>query len=170
MSTNFDQSFLKSIFFIHEVKIFNEIQNKKKIIIFDLRKRDEYNKCFLEGSINIPYNEYDYEFFETFNESTISGMTSNTNLKEKILRYKRYFIAIIMSEKKIKRKDILELNSTDDEAERIKKCLLFYKSLIRNKVREIGLFNKGFERISKDYYFLVNNLYCSPTFKLFVLI
>ncbi len=170
MSYKYDQKFLDCILFIHEVKIFNEIQNKRKILIFDLRKKDEYHKCYLDESINIPYNEYDYEFFETFKENKISELAIDEYLKEKVLRYKRYFIAIIMSDKKIRRRDILKQVGNDDELDRIKKSLLLYKSLINNKVREIGLFNKGFDKILNNYSFLVTHLSCSPTLKYNLLI
>jgi CRISPR/Cas system CSM-associated protein Csm2 small subunit len=160
MNNIIDESFLERMYFIHDVKIFNEMQNQKKILIIDLRSRDEFNKCHLGESINIPYNEHGEDFFKTFDENIISEMTNENELRNKILRFKRFYIAIITSEKKINRRDILKMNGTGDELERTTKSLLLYKSFLNKKIREIGLYNKGFERISNHYYFLVENLYC----------
>jgi hypothetical protein len=73
----FDDKFISSNIFIHEVKVYNEIQNEKKILLFDLRKKEDYNKCHLDFSINIPYNEYDEDFFKLFDSKKIKYISDN---------------------------------------------------------------------------------------------
>jgi hypothetical protein len=158
MISKFDQSFLEKVHMIHDVKIFNELQNQKKIIIFDLRNRDEYNNCYLDESVNLPFDEYPEQFFDNFDEKIISEKVYQNDLKNKVLRFKRYYIAIILSENKISRKEILSMESS--HLEKINKSLLLYNCLINKKVREIGLYNKGFDRICQHYNFLINNISC----------
>jgi len=166
MSNKFEETFLKNVNFIHDVKIFNEIQNYKKILIFDFRKKEEFDECHLNLSINIPYNKFDYSFFESIQETELANLTDDLELKNNVLKYKRFYIAIIMSSNKITRHAILNQDSLiEEENEIIIKCLLFYKALTKARIRELGLYNKGFERISKNYYFIINNLSCSPLVK-----
>ena len=152
-------NFLNNVNFIHEVKIYNEIQNHKKILIFDLRKREIFKNSNLIYSINIPYDEYDKQFFIKFEECKYSKLTKNLDLKEMIFRYKRYYIVIVMSEEKIARKKILNFVETFDKEEKeiISKSLLLYKSLVEERVRELGLFNLGFKKFVDHYRFIVRS-------------
>lgn len=153
---NFPHSFLLNINFIHEVKIFNEIQNNKKILIFDFRTKEDYNRTSLYYSINIPYNEHDKNNLKVFNVDKMMELASKEEIKEMVRKYKRYYIVIIMSEKKIARKKILKHeNSEDIERDIIIKTLLFYKALVNNRVRELGLFNLGFSKFVDHYEFIV---------------
>jgi hypothetical protein len=74
-----------------------------------------------------------------------------------VLKYKRFFIVIIMSEIRIQRKTILNLSPSHSKEEQatIDKSLLFYKSLTDNRVRELGLYNLGFNKFSETYYFMI---------------
>jgi hypothetical protein len=165
-----DTIFLKSIKLINEVKIFNEIQNYKKLIIFDFRKREDFNINHIHNSINIPFNEFDFKFFETIDDQKLCYLCNNfvkcDELKCMLKRYKRYYIVLIMSQEKIKRKTIeaigtgKKLNS-EEEKDQIIKSLLLYKALQKNRVYEMGMFNLGFKKIIKHFDFLV----CSETRK-----
>jgi rhodanese-related sulfurtransferase len=158
VNINPKEELLAKINFIHEVKIYNEIQNHKKIIIFDLRQRDQYQKAHVQFSINIPFNEYDAQFYINFSEKKYADLTDSEDLKEMIKSYKRYYIVIIMSDEKIKRKNIISFNKQEEgvDKEIIRKSLLLYQSLVTNKVRELGLYNIGFSKFASYYYFLVN--------------
>jgi len=159
-----DTKFLKSLKLINEVKIFNEIQNYKKLIIIDFRKREDFNINHIENSINIPFNEYDFQFFETIDDQKMCYICNNfvrcENLKSMLKRYKRHYIVLIISQEKIKRKTIeaigtgKKLNS-EEEKDQIIKSLLFYKALQKNRVYEMGMFNLGFKKITKYFDFLV---------------
>jgi hypothetical protein len=158
---SFDPSFLKNLKFINEVKIFNEIQNSKKIIIFDLRSKEEFTSHYLELSLNIAYNENNPEFFENICKGNLDLKFSNVceEISKRLKTYKRYFIAILMSEKKIKKAKVQKLDFSDLEAndkEKIIKSLLFYRSLVSNGVRELGIFCYGMEKIVQHYNFLLN--------------
>ena len=67
-----------------------------------------------------------------------------------------------MSENKIKRKTIetcsssLNCNPDSVEKEKIIKTLLFYKALVSNGVREIGIFNLGINKLISEYSFMMN--------------
>lgn len=158
-NVEFTENFINSINFIHEVKIYNEIQNSGKILVFDLRSRADFDKSHLENSINIPLDEFDFEFFEKFDENKIANLVTDDTVKSMVLKYKRYFIVIIMSETRIQRKTILDAKSavSKEEQDTIKKSLQFYKSLTDNKVRELGLYNLGFKKFSEVYYFMITN-------------
>lgn len=163
---SFDENFLYNIKYIHEVRIFNEIQNNKKILIFDFRTKDEYFKSKLGLSINIPYDEHNYDFYENFNDKKVACLieqyTGCSDVKLRLKSFKRYFIVLLMSENKIKRKTIetcsssLNCNPDSVEKEKIIKTLLFYKALVSNGVREIGLFNLGINKLISEYSFMMN--------------
>jgi hypothetical protein len=162
MKVQFDSNFINTLKYIHEIKIFNEIQNQSKILIFDFRKRSEYEARHLDLSINIPYDESDTDFFETFCESKIKLLCENFThsdcVRQRIKSYKRYFIALIMSEEKIKRKQIENVLSDEGEEEKreaIQKVMLFYKALIIKGVREIGLYNGGMKKVAENYEFML---------------
>jgi hypothetical protein len=164
----FEDKFMSSINFIHEVKIFNEFQNDKKILIFDFRSREEYENRHMDSSVNIPIEEYSQDFFSCLDEQKITLIadtcTKDPEVKEMVKRYKRFFIVIIMSEDKINRKTIQEFESVSDEKERdvINKSLLFYKALIKNRVRELGLYNMGFKNFSDNYHFMTSGKNVKP--------
>jgi hypothetical protein len=148
---------------MHEVKIFNEIQNNKKILIFDLRTVEEYKANHIDLSINIPYNEHDNNFFETICDKKFNLVKdqymNNREVKQRIETFKRYYIVLIMSQKRIKKKKIENFDSTEvdkDEKDRIIKTLLFYESLILNGVREIGVYNLGIDKMVEKYDFITH--------------
>jgi hypothetical protein len=155
--------FSSSITFIHDTKVFNEIQNDKKILIFDLRKKDEYEINHLENSINIPYNEYELTFFSAVNEKLLSQLADNKEMKNNILRLRRFYIVILISQTKISKKTIIRRKSNCwEESDIISKSLVFYSNLQKAKVREMGLYNHGFEKINKHYFFLTKSLSTNP--------
>jgi hypothetical protein len=163
---SFDENFLNNIKYIHEVRIFNEIQNNKKILIFDFRRKDEYFKTNLGLSLNIPYDEHTYDFYQNFNEKKVATLveqyTGCHEVKQRLRSFKRYFIVLLMSENRIKRKTIESCSSSGDdsvdpvEKEKIIKTLLFYKALVSNGVREIGVFNLGINKLTSEYGFMMN--------------
>lgn len=155
LTSKFDPSFLLNINFIHEVKIFNELQNNKKILIFDLRKKEEYILANLDFSINLPFDQHENHLFDNFNETKLAEMTNSKDLKEMIKKYKRFYIAIVMSEEKVARKKIINLEAEGEEKVQIEKSLMLYKALVKKRVRELGLFNLGFKKFVDHYYFLV---------------
>ena len=107
------------------------IQNYKKLIIFDFRKREDFNINHIHNSINIPFNEFDFKFFETIDDQKLCYLCNNfvkcDELKCMLKRYKRYYIVLIMSQEKIKRKTIeaigtdKKLNSEEEKDQIIKK-------------------------------------------------
>jgi hypothetical protein len=165
------EDILTKINFIHEVKIYNEIQNHKKIIIFDLRSRETFAKSHIQFALNLPYKEYEPSFYINFDEEKLCLLTTREELKSMIRRFKRYYIVIIMSEHKIKRKHVLNYHKqcpVKDQEERdiIKKSVLLYQTLTSgHKVREIGLYNLGFERFTNHYYFIINRGIHAPISK-----
>jgi hypothetical protein len=155
----FDENLINSINFIHEVKVYNEIQNEKKILIFDLRKREDFDRNHLDLSVNIPFDEFDYSFFENIDENKISELTEDKEIKSNVLKYKRFYIVLVISQNKICRRKIISLEDKDDEEhEMIKKGLIFYKAFLKNRVREIGLYNHGFKKIINNYPFIVQSI------------
>lgn len=161
-----DPKFLYSINFIHEVKIYNEIQNNKKILIFDLRKRQDFKEAYLDYSINLPYDEHDEEFYDSFSEKKIAEYAGSKELKEMVAKYKRFYIVIVMSEVKVARKKILKYEEINGEEKAIiVKSLTLYKSLVKNRVREMGLFNLGFKKFVDHYDFLVRTVDKPPIAK-----
>lgn len=153
----FEEKFLSSINYINESKIYNEFQNNKKIIIFDLRKKEDFEKYHLDCSINLPYDILDLGFFQSIDENKLSGYATSDEMKANLKKYKRFYIAIILSQTKVKRKIINELNTMEenDEKDLIMKGLTLYKTLVKNRIRELGFFNIGFENFLAHYYFLV---------------
>jgi hypothetical protein len=163
MLTEPKEEILSKINFIHEVKIYNELQNHKKILIFDLRPKESYQNSHVHFALNIPHNEHDSLIYSNFNEDTYSELTDFEEIRAMIKSYKRYYIVIITSDNKIKRKTILNFFKQKEGTEKdiIRKSLLLYQCLVeKNKIREIGLFNMGFNKFSDHYYFIVtrNNL------------
>jgi len=166
----FSLQFLQSINFIHEVKIFNEIQNNKKILIFDFRKKEDFIRFKLDNSLNLPYDEYDKDVFKVFHQNKLIEIAKNEELKDMLKKYKRFYIVIIMSEVKISMRNIYEYKSCElEEKEIILKCLSFYKSLVKNRVRELGLFNLGFKNFLEHYDFMVMKNNCLPLAKYLII-
>jgi hypothetical protein len=163
-STEPKEEILSKINFIHEVKVYNELQNHKQILIFDLRSKESYINSHLHFAINIPYTDYDSTFFANFNEEVYSELTTNDEIKAMVKSFKRYYIVILISEDKIKRKDILYYFKLQEgqKKDMIRKGLLLYECLVDKKVREIGLYNMGFNKFSDHYYFIVNRNSLSP--------
>ena len=159
---SFDDNFLNCIRYIHEVRIFNEIQNSKKILIFDFRNREEYFMQNLGLSLNIPFDEHDFEFYQALDDKKIAVLDKYTDcceVKQRLKSFKRYFIVLLMSETRIKRKTIENcLSEETDSLERDKiiKTLLFYKALVKQGVREIGIFNLGINKLASEYGFMIN--------------
>ncbi len=151
---------MKKFNFINETKIFNEIQNNKKILIIDLREKSHYENMSLPFSLNLPYDKNPEDFYSNFTNYITPDLTEDQMIKEMLYRYKRFYIAIIFSEEKFNRKDII-----DWDVEKIKsfdslnKALSMYYSFTSNRVREIGVCLKGFKRIYEKYSFIIlNNL------------
>ena len=149
----FNQKFFKTLNYIDETKIFNELQNNKKILIFDFRSRIEYEQSHLENSLNIPIDEIDVERLNSFDENFLVMFSGENDKLHLIQKYKRLFIAIVLSQNKIKRKSFIQPNGNIEELY-IGKILTFYQTLKNNKIRELGLFKKGFNVIQKSYNLL----------------
>jgi rhodanese-related sulfurtransferase len=152
----YNEKFLNKLNFLNETKIFNELQNNKKIIVFDLRSRNEYEIYHCENSINVPIEEIEIENISTFNEQFLSQFTKDDSYKTCLLsKYKRLFVAIVCSQNRIKKSLFLTSTKKDDAEEMfIGKILIFYQSLINNKIREIGLFVKGYKMFHENYNFV----------------
>lgn len=161
-SDRFDDFHYNNLNLINEVKIYNEMQNQNKILIFDLRKREDYIKSHVEYSINIPYDQHDEETFSCVEKikKVTEIYTDLPKAREMLEKYKRFFIVIIMSEMKIKLKHVYNFESIDNEEVRdnIYKSHIFYNTLLKNKVRELGLYNLGFRNFDYHYTFLTHGL------------
>lgn len=164
------QTTIDKLNYINEVKIFNEIQNS--IIVFDFRKKEEFELSFISNSsINFPFNETPLDFLSTYDINKWSTMTTSNELRDKILRIKRYYIVIIMSSQKIKQKTINSINKIKTirkESElQAYTSILFYQTLLENKVREIGVLSVGFLKFIESYPFLLANKYTqAPSLKI----
>jgi len=152
--------------FINETKIFNEIQNNKKILILDLRSKNDFKNMSLPNSMNLPFDENQDDFFENFINYINPDLTDDPIIKGMLCKFRRYYIAIIFSEEKFHRKNIIDL---PDEKVRsndsLYKSLLLYNSLATNKVRELGVYLKGFKQLYFKYFFIVRNNLNDPLFK-----
>ncbi len=153
--TEFTEEILNEINFIHEVKIFNELQNHKRILILDIRTSDEFKNTHLEYAINIPYNLNEETFI--FDEKRFADYADNEESRMMVERFRRYYIVIVMSEEKIKRKVIMKYFNLKEDLikEKIRKSINLYHSLYKRKVREIGLFNLGFRKFADHYAFII---------------
>ena len=157
---------IRKFHFINETKIFNEIQNNKKILVFDLRSKSDYSKTSLPNSVNLPFDEKPIEFFENFISNISTDLSEDQSVKDMLCKFRRFYIAIVFSEEKFHRKEIINY-----DAERLRsnealfKALCLYYSLSANKVREMGIHLKGFSSISNKYFFIVRNGLNGPLFK-----
>ena len=169
----FNEIFFNSIKYIHEVKIFNEIQNNKKIIIFDFRNREEYLSNHLDLSLNIPFDEHELDYYETLFDKKLNitdqKYIDSEEVKLRLKNCRRYFIVIIMSEERIKRKAIENCERDQDinllTKEKILKTLLFYKSLVIKGVRDIGIYNLGIKELTSQYKFMMHSRDIKPLIK-----
>lgn len=152
----YKEPFQKKLNFITETKIFNELQNNKKIVIFDFRPRKQYEESHCENSINIPIDEIEVDSLSSFNEKALMAFNNDEPNRACVLsKYKRLFVAIICSDEKLKKSHFLSPNREDSTQELIiGKILVFYKTLITNKIRELGIYVKGFKLFSSNYNFV----------------
>ncbi len=147
---------IKKFNFINEIKIFNEIQNNKKILIFDLREKVQFLNMSLSNSLNIPFDEKEDEFFKNFIENISPDLSKDIVIKELLCKFRRFYIAIIFSDQKYHRKDIINYKYQELKSHNsLFKALNLYHSLSSNKVREIGIYLKGFYQIYCKYFFIV---------------
>lgn len=157
---------IKKFHFINETKIFNEIQNNKKILVFDLRSKNDFSKKSLPNSVNLPFEEKPIEFFEDFIINISPDMSEDLCIKDMLCKFRRFYIAIIFSEEQFHRKEIINFDPDRLRSyEALYKALCLYNSLSANKVREMGIHLKGFSRIFDKYFFIVKNELKQPLFK-----
>ena len=88
----FNQKFFKTLNYIDETKIFNELQNNKKILIFDFRSRIEYEQSHLENSLNIPIDEIDVERLNSFDENFLVMFSGENDKLHLIQKYNQMVI------------------------------------------------------------------------------
>ncbi len=152
----FNQTFFKKVNFINENKIFNELQNNRKILVLDFRSRSEFNEGHCDNSINIPSDEVEIENLFNMNENFLCTFTNGDPYLQTLLsKHKRLFIAIVCSQQKIpKKKFLIENQCNTNEDLSVAKVLLLYRSLINNKIREIGIYIKGYKQYEESYGFL----------------
>jgi len=156
---------IRDINFINETTIFNEIQNNKKILIFDLRSKSDFEKMCLPNSVNLPFDEKPIEFFENFISHINPDLSEDPSVQEMLYKFRRFYIAIIFSEEKFHRKEIINYDAERlGSHDQLFKALCLYSSLSANKVREMGIQIKGFNRISSKYFFIVSNNLREPLF------
>jgi rhodanese-related sulfurtransferase len=156
---------IKKFNFINETKIFNEIQNNNKILVFDLRSKSDYEKMSLPDSVNLPFDEKPHEFFENFIGNISPELSDDTAVKDMLCKFRRFYIAIIFSEENFHRKEIINYEAGKLRShEALYKALCLYHSLSTNKVREMGIYLKGFNAIFDKYFFIVRNDLNEPLF------
>lgn len=149
---------IKKFNFINETKIFNEIQNNKRILVLDLRPKKSFINFSLPNSVNLPYDEYSDEFFQKFINNITPDLSDDPFIKDMLKKFRRFYIAIIFSDEKFHRKDVINYdNDKIKSLNHLYKALSLYSSLTTNKVREIGIDQKGFSCINSKYWFLVRN-------------
>lgn len=157
---------MRKFHYINETKIFNEIQNNKKILVLDLRSRNDYAKMSLPNSVNLPFDEKPNEFFENFISFISPDFSEDPIIREMLCKFRRYYIAIIFSEEKFHMKEIINYDAEKLQSEEaLYKALCLYHSLSTNKVREMGIHLKGFSSIFTKYFFIVRNNLSEPLFK-----
>ena len=165
---SFDKKTIKSLHFINEIKIFNEIQNSKEVLIFDFRTVLSFRNAYIPHSLNIPYNSFELDFFQNYNIEKLLELTENPLTCKMVEKYKRHYIIILISNEFIRKKhiyDIIANNICEDDSlyELIIKPLVFFETLIKNKVREIGVYNKGFQSFNTAYQFMVQESFTEST-------
>lgn len=148
---------------ISDLKLYNELETQK-IIIFDFRPRTAFEEASIyDFSINLPHDEVDTRFLEDNNildHKHLEPYAHSDFLKGISHKCRRLFIVIIMSDDKISKEEIYKyIRGTVKESEyvdEILKPLKFYKNLVFSKVREIGLYTKGFNKFKRTFPFLLH--------------
>lgn len=153
--------------FMSDIELFNEILNSLgEILIFDFRDEKSFKlNHFSKYSINLPYNSkhITYDFCNLYDPYSWEIFAKNDNEKKIIKHLKRYHIVIISSNTIIKKCLILNLfnklnRSTDfsDEEECSLKAIIFYNTLINNKIREISYFTGDYSNFLNKYNNIIN--------------
>jgi len=155
----FSECLKSKLNFLNETKIFNELQNHKKIIIFDFRTRSQFAAYHLENSINLPVDEVSVEDLEKVDENTLLSYSHNKEEAKPLLsKYKRLFVVLIFPQKQIKKRNFVSPNQEDyEETLRIAKVITFYKTLVTNKIRELGIYIKGFGLLDNSFGFALSH-------------
>lgn len=154
---------------ISENKIFNEVESQK-ILIFDFRSKEQFHRgCIRNFSINLPSETLGEKFFENpkiLENRILESFASTDFLSKCIPKLKRFFVIIIMSEEKLNREEVLkyagsnfnEMKGLDENIiNTLIKPIKFYRNLVNNKVRELGLFYRGFSTFERKFPFIVSN-------------
>lgn len=155
---------------VSEIKIYNEVE-AQKVIIIDFRSRKDFNSgCLFDFSINLPYDEVGDDILEDpgfFSKGLLEKFAHSEFLEDRASRIKRYFVAIIMSQNKIRKHDIMSyvngIDSAYEFSEELTKPIKLYNNLIQNKVREIGLYTRGFNLFRNKFPFLIHTNQKNPT-------
>ena len=148
---------------ISDLKLYNELETQK-IIIFDFRPRTAFEEASIHDfSINLPYDEVETKLLEDNNildNKLLEQYAHSDFLKGISNKCRRLFIVIIMSDDKICKEEVYKyIRGTIKESEycdEIVKPLKFYKNLVQSKVREIGLYTKGFNKFKSTFPFLIH--------------
>ena len=148
-------------------RLFNEISNNKgEILIFDFRKVEDFQKkSFEKYSVNFPYNheKLTFEYCSKYNISDWTSTFCNDENKRVIARMKRFFILFVISDDKPNQEEIERLFNSDRinfEEEKIKdnealvKSILLYKTLKKNKIREVSFFKDSYKKFLNDFIFI----------------
>jgi hypothetical protein len=148
---------------ISEIKLFNELE-AQKIILFDFRPRKVFRESSLyDFSINIPFDEVQDDILDNpqiLDDRLLEQYAHSDYLKNCLHKCKRYFLVIIMSDEKINKVDIYKyINQLEDGfqiSDEIYKPLKLYQNLLHNKVREIGIYTRGFQLFKQHFPFLLH--------------
>ncbi len=152
--------------FLSEFKLYNDLESGK-LIIFDFRKKEQFNLgCLYDYSINLPFDEIGEEVLDNpkiIDEKLLAGYAHSEFLEHRAIKCKRFFIVIIISEEKIYKEAIFKSLSELDiikDGNIVKPLKLYKNFMLNNKVREIGLYNRGFDLIRCKFPFIIhsNNL------------
>jgi len=111
------------------------------------------------NSINLPIDEVSVEDLMKMDENVLLSFTEHNAEEGKALlaKYKRLFVAIIVSQEKVPKEKFKNPDFDNyDELLKIGKILTFYKMLISNKIRELGIFSKGFRRFEQNFGFILS--------------
>lgn len=144
----------KTVNYLKESKLFNEmLNNQGEILVFDLRTKEDFDDHNLSlYSLNLPFDSFEYKFFSTFEPNSWEKMTKDSMLKSIIRRLRRFYIVIVVSNDPVSKANLVKLEDDDYMEKHLKedsrlisdsaevKGLLLYKSLVKNKIREIGYF------------------------------
>jgi len=167
-------------------KLFNAIQQYKKVLIIDFRNGEAFNKTHINGSINIPYNSITMDELTNYSANIfIDKHIANEQDKELYGHRRRLMVFLIPScssiqnlydsienLKSVNFKEISE-QLLNDKNKLIQfqgfliSCLLF-QALLKEKVREVYILSEGFRTFLKQFPFLCsfynNKIYIEPYF------